>query len=194
VITNAVAKWIVVAVAAAASGSAVYAQPRQIDTAHSSMTVHVYKAGMLSAFGHDHEIAARIAGGSVDVRGRKVELTVNAGTLRVEDPKASEKDRAEIQSTMLGSEVLDTATYKDIRFHSTSAEAAGPGAWKVSGELNLHGQTKPVSIEVKENNGHYTGTCRFNITDFGIKPVKVAGGAVRVKDEVQIDFDLQLAQ
>jgi hypothetical protein len=31
-------------------------------------------------------------------------------------------------------------------------------------------------------------------TEFGIKPVKVAGGAVRVKDEIQIDLDIQLAR
>lgn len=191
---GATVRLIVMVAVAMFAGSVVRAQPRQIETAHSSMTVHVYKAGVLSAFGHDHEIAARITSGSVDVRDRKVELTVNAGALRVEDPKVSEKDRAEIQSTMLGSEVLDTANYKEIRFHSTSAEAAGAGAWKVSGELSLHGQTKPVSVEVQEHNGHYTGKCRFNITEFGIKPVKVAGGAVRVKDEVQIDFDLEVAQ
>lgn len=169
------------------------AQPRAIDTAKSTMTVHVYKTGMLSAFGHDHEIAAPVAGGTVDVEGRKVELHVNAAALRVQDAKASEKDRSEIQSTMLGADVLDVEAHKDIRFRSTAAEPAGQGAWKVTGDLTLHGQTKPVSVEVHEREGKYTGTCRVNITDFGIKPVKAAGGAVRVKDEVQIEFDIQLA-
>jgi hypothetical protein len=31
-------------------------------------------------------------------------------------------------------------------------------------------------------------------SDFGIKPVKVAGGTVKVKDEVRIEFDIQLAK
>jgi polyisoprenoid-binding protein YceI len=157
------------------------------------MTVRVYKAGILSAFGHDHEISAPLSGGTVNVEGRKVELQVDTGALRVQDPKASGKDRAEIQATMLGPEVLDAANYKEIRFRSTSAEPAGAGAWRVKGELTLHGETRPVSMEVHERGGHYAGACRFHITDFGIKPVKVAGGTVRVKDEVQVEFDIQLA-
>jgi len=167
-------------------------QARLIDTEKSVMTVHVSKAGVFSAFGHDHEIAAPIAGGGVDVGGRKVELHVNAPALRVEDQKASDKDRNEIQTTMLGPEVLDTAKYKEIRFRSSRAEAAA-GVWQVAGDLTLHGETHPVSMEVREKDGHYTGECRFKISSFGMKPVKVAGGAVRVKDEVELHFDIQLA-
>jgi polyisoprenoid-binding protein YceI len=170
-------------------------QPLAIDTAKSAMTVHVYKAGVLSAFGHDHEISAPIANGNVDVKERKVELHVEAGALRVRDPKVSDKDRDEIQTTMLGVDVLDAGSHKEITFRSTSAEAAGgEGAWKVSGNLTLHGQTRPVFMEVRLRDGHYAGTCRFKISDFGIKPVKAAGGTVRVKDEVQIEFDVQLTR
>jgi len=168
-------------------------QPRAIDAAKSTMTVHVYKTGMLSALGHDHEISALVTAGTVDTAGRKVELQVNAAALRVQDPKGSDKDRGEIQANMLGPDVLDAEKHKEIRFRSTSAESAGEGGWKVSGELTLHGATQPVSIDVHERDGHYVGTCRFNITNFGIKPIKAAGGTVRVKDEVQIDFDIQLA-
>jgi polyisoprenoid-binding protein YceI len=169
------------------------AQPRPIDAATSTMTVHVYKAGMLSALGHDHEIAAPVSRGTVDVAGRKVELQVNAPALRVQDPKGSDKDKADIQANMLGPEVLDAEHHKEIRFHSTSAEPAGQGAWKVSGDLTLHGATHPVSMEVREKDGHFVGTCKLSITDFGIKPVKAAGGTIRVKDEIQIGFDIQLA-
>ena len=170
------------------------AQPRSIDTAKSTMTVHAYKAGLLSAFGHDHDIAAPVAAGTVDITGRKVELSVNAAAMRVQDPKASEKDRADVQTNMLGPEVLDTANHKEIRFHSTAAEPAGSGAWKVSGELTIRGTARRVSFEVREHDGRYTGSCKLNITEFGIKPIKAAGGTVRVKDEIQIDFDIQLAK
>jgi polyisoprenoid-binding protein YceI len=169
-------------------------QPRAIDTTKSAITVHVYKAGVLSAFGHDHEISAPIARGAVDVDQSKVELHVNAGELRVRDPKVSDKDRDEIQTTMLGSSVLDAENHKEIGFQSTGAESAGTNAWKVTGSLTLHGQSRPVTVDVHERDGHYAGACRFKITDFGIKPVKVAGGSVRVKDEVEIDFDIQLAR
>jgi polyisoprenoid-binding protein YceI len=156
------------------------------------MTVHVSKTGILSAAGHNHEIAAPIASGSVDAAARQVELRVSAKALQVRDPDASDKDRGQIRSTMLGAQVLDVEHYPEIVFRSTGAEPAGAGSWKVQGNLTLHGQTRPIELEVREVNGHYTGSSRFKQTDFGIKPIKVAGGTVRVKDEVRIEFEIHL--
>ena len=168
------------------------AQPRSIDKQNSTMTVHVLKAGVLSAFGHDHEIAAPVARGAVDVAGHQVELHVEAGALKVRDPKASDEDRAKIQTTMLGPEVLDATRYPEIGFQSTKAERLGDGSWKLSGSLMLHGQTKPITVQVREKNGHYVGQASLKQTDFGIKPIRVGGGAVRVKDELRIEFNIQL--
>jgi polyisoprenoid-binding protein YceI len=173
--------------AAAASG-----QPRAIVTEKSKMTVRVYKAGVFSAFGHDHQITAPIAGGTVDLGAHSVELRVNSVALRVGDPGASEKDRGEIQKTMLGPEVLDAARHTEITFRSTAAEPAGGGAWHVRGMLTLHGESHPVVVEVRETGGHYVGSALLKQTNFGIKPVKVAGGTVRVKDEIRVEFDIQL--
>ena len=170
------------------------AQPHAIDAQKSTLTVHVSKAGVLSAFGHDHEISAPIAKGTADAKTHHVELQVEVSALKVRDPKASEKDRSEIQKTMLGPEVLDATHYPEIVFKSTGAEPVGEGAWKVRGSLTLHGETKPVVVEVKEKAGHYMGSVMLKQTDFGIKPVKVGGGTVRVKDELRIAFDIQLAQ
>ena len=169
------------------------AQARNIDAARSTMTVRVYKGGLLSAFGHDHDIAAPIAAGKADLTAQSVELRVQAGALRVRDAKASEKDRAEIQKTMLGPEVLDSDRHQEIVFRSTAVEPAGSGAWSVRGNLTLHGETRPVTVEVREKEGHYIGSASFKQTEFGIKPVRVAGGTVKVKDQVRIDFDIQLA-
>lgn len=184
--------WMTVAflllLAGAASG-----QPQPIDTQSSVMTVHVYRTGALSAFGHDHEISAHIMGGSVDIATHKVDLRVDAKALRVEDAGVSEKDRGEIQTTMLGPEVLDVARYPEIVFRSTSIESAGEGAWKILGNLILHGVSQPVTLDVLEKAGYYTGHVLLKQTVFGIKPVKAGGGAVKVKDEVRIDFDVRLA-
>jgi polyisoprenoid-binding protein YceI len=169
------------------------AQPRAIDTGKSVMTVRVYKAGLLSAMGHNHEIAAPVAGGTVDVSARKVELHVHARSLEVRDPGVSAKDRGEIQSNMLGKQVLDAEGSPEIVFRSTGAEAAGAGLWKVTGNLMLRGQTHPVVVEVREDGEHYVGTAHLKQTEFGIQPIKVAGGAVRVKDEIRIEFNIQLA-
>ncbi len=173
---------------------AVDGQSRAIDVSASVITVRVFKSGLLSAFGHNHEITARIAAGTVDVAGRRVEFHSRAASLRVQDPGVSEQDRSRIQSTMLGPEVLDVDRFPDIGFRSSSAEPAGGSAWTVRGDLTLHGQTRPISVDVRQEGGHYVGAAQIKQTDFGMKPVKVAGGTVRVKDEVRIEFDIQLVQ
>jgi polyisoprenoid-binding protein YceI len=169
------------------------AAQRPIDAANSTMTVRVYKAGVFAAMGHDHEIAASITAGAVDIAARTVEVRVNASALKVQDPKASEKERAEIQSTMLGPDILDAEHHTEIVFRSKGAESVSEKSWRLHGDLTLHGQTHPVDVEVNETGGHYRGTALLRQTEFGIKPVKIAGGAVRVKDEIRIEFDIQLA-
>jgi polyisoprenoid-binding protein YceI len=189
-VKRALAVW----VASLAWTAAAIGQQRAIDTGKSVMTVRVYKAGLLSALGHDDEIAGSIAGGAVDPAARQVDLHTHTRALQVRDPGVSDKDRTEIQSTMQGPEVLDAERYPEIAFRSTGAEPLGAGSWKVHGNLTLHGQTRTVTVEVQEKGGHYVGTSRFKQTEFGIKPVKVAGGAIRVKDEIRIEFDIQLAR
>jgi polyisoprenoid-binding protein YceI len=175
------------------ASAVVFAQPRAIDTGKSTMTVLVAKSGMLSMMGHDHTITAPIAKGTVDTTAHTVELQVDSAALRVADANVSDKDRAQIQQTMTGPELLDVSRYASIVFKSTSADGAA-GSWNVRGDLTLHGATHAVSCTVRENAGHYTGTASLKQSDFGIKPVSAGGGTVKVKDEVQIQFDIQLAQ
>ena len=59
--------------------------------------------------------------------------------------------------------------------------------------LTLHGQTKPITLETTLEKGHYRGTATVLQTNFGIAPIKIAGGTIKVKDEVQIEFDIMLA-
>jgi len=171
------------------------AQVRQIDAANSTIKVQVSKAGILSAFGHDHEITAPIASGTLDAGVKRVELHIDAASMKVVDPGSSDKDRAEIQSAMLGPEVLDANQYREIVFRSTAVERQSEGKWRVTGDLTLHGQSRPIVLEVvADQGGHYAGTARIRQTEFAIKPVNAAGGTVRVKDEVQIDFDIRLSK
>src|ERR1041384_4414963 len=118
-----------------ASTPAVNAEQRPIDTANSVLTVRVDKAGAFSAFAHNHQIGAAIASGSVDPAAQKVEIFVNTASLKVHDPGGSDKDRAEIEKTMLGPEVLDAKRYHEIAFRSTTAERLANGGWQVNGNL-----------------------------------------------------------
>lgn len=164
-----------------------------IDNTKSVVTVEVKKSGIFSAFAHDHEIAAPLDGGTIDAAAHTVELRFHSAALEVRDRGVSEKDRSDIQNTMTGPEVLDTQRYPEIVFRSTNVQAEGSGVWNVQGDLMMHGQTRPVTAQVREQASHYVGTVRIRQSEFGIKPVKVAGGTVRVKDEIQINFDIQPA-
>jgi polyisoprenoid-binding protein YceI len=164
---------------------------RQIDGLHSTITVRVYKSGFLSAFGHNHEIQAPIQSGEVkETDSPSVELRVDARKLQVLDPEVSETTRAQIQETMQGSQVLDVVHFPEIRFQSTRVEPKGPDHWIVHGNLALHGKDRPTAVEVTLKGDHYRGSAVLKQTAFGITPVTVAGGTVKVKDEVKIEFEI----
>ena len=161
-----------------------------IDSEKSVMTVHVFKAGLFSAFGHEHEVRAPIQQGAFNETTPSVELAVDARRLHVVDKEISDKDRAQVQQDMLGPKVLDSEKFPEIRFRSTSVERLGEGKWLVTGDLTLHGQTRPVKVNVDGQNGHYKGTAELKQKDFGITPITVGGGAVKVKNELKVDFDI----
>jgi len=176
----------------AAGSTAAAPTTREMDVARSTLTVRVFKAGLFSAFGHNHVIRAPIAQGSFDESADlpSVQLQVDARQLQALDPDLSAKDRAEVQQTMLGPAVLDSANFPEIRFRSARIEKAAAGKWRVHGDLTLRGQTRPVLAEVAGAAGHYRGSAAVRQSDFGIKPVSVAGGTIKVKDEVRVEFEV----
>jgi polyisoprenoid-binding protein YceI len=163
------------------------AQSRPIDPHRSSITVQVSRSGIFSFVGDNHTIRAPIISGALDEGRRVVALEIDARQMKVLDPKLAADKRAEVQQRMLSPEVLDTAKYPSILFRSTSASWHGKKLL-VHGELVLHGQSEPVEIRAVAENGSYQGWATIRQTRFGIKPVSIAGGTVRVKDEVRIDF------
>lgn len=161
-----------------------------IDTAHSRLLIHVSKTGVFSGFGDNHEVEARIAKGTLDVKNGQLRLSVDSRQMQVLDPKLPPDKRRQVQERMLGPEVLDSAHFPEIVFESTHVEHGQEGAVVVNGRLSLHGVTKPISLVAHEKNGRYTGTFSLKQRDFYITPVSVAGGTVRVKDELAIEFDI----
>ena len=171
------------------TSSGLYAARRDIDSQQSVITIRVSRSGLLSAFGHDHEITRRIARGHIDYpENPSVELWVDAGALRVIDSDRSPKDRAEVQTTMEGPEVLDAHGFPEIHFRSTSLNQIGRNRWAVRGNLDLHGQSRPVALEITEKGGEFLGTATLKLRDYGITPPAAAGGSVKVKDEIKLEF------
>jgi polyisoprenoid-binding protein YceI len=177
-------------IAASASFSSGATQ-QQIDTQLSTITVRVFKTGLFRGFGDNHEILGTVKSGSInETDPAEVHIAVSAQNLRVVDSDASAHDRAQVQMRMLGPEVLDAGRFQEIRFDSEKAELAPSGNWLVHGRLTLHGQTRALTVSVIREQGHYRGSATLKQTDFGISPISIAGGAVKVKDELKIDFDI----
>jgi polyisoprenoid-binding protein YceI len=163
-----------------------------IDLERSKMTVFVYKEGLFAFAADNHEVNAPIASGSFDDATKIVNIKVDAGRMQVQDPPSR---RDKVQANMVGPEVLDVAKYPEIAFHSTNIALNDPNHWTVTGDLTLHGQTRSVVLQVvKKDAASFTGSGTVRQTDFGIAPIKIAGGAVRVKDDVKVEFEVVLGQ
>src|ERR1700691_2778573 len=167
------------------------AQEKAIDTQHSTITIHVGKSGLLSAAAHDHTINAPISSGAILESGTPhIEFRVETSTMKVQpDPKIDAKDQATIQ-THMEEMTLETKKFPEITFHSSHVQKLADGQWKVDGDLSLHGVTKSVSLTVKQAGEPYTTHTALKQTDFGIKPLSIGGGTIKVKNEVEIDFQI----
>ncbi len=190
---------LLVALGAAAQEKTAYS----IASAQSKLEIHVYKEGMFKAFGHDHLIAATEISGEAQLDAQKIEdstvrLQIATKSLTVVDPGESEKDRRDVQATMEGEKVLDVAKFPEITFTSSGISGAKKNAegWEltISGKLKLHGVEKTVSfpLRVQTESAQLRGEGEISIlqTDYGITPVKVGGGAVKVKDKLKITFTI----
>lgn len=173
-----------------------------VDAARSSVLVHVGKAGLLSFAGHEHVVRAPQLQGEVtavaeDLAQSRVSLTFAAGALKVEEKGEPAGDAPKVEAAMLGPKVLDAARFPTVTFTSTgvSGRSAGAGRYDlvVTGNLSLHGVTRsvtlPLRVDVAEGRLKAAGRLQIRQTDYGIKPVTVAG-VVKVKDALSIDYTI----
>jgi polyisoprenoid-binding protein YceI len=172
-----------------------------MDTRASQFTVQVYSGGLLSAFGHNPTIAIRGFSGEAQVNaddlGRSfLKITIDAGSLTVRDD-ISDKDRREIERAMQ-QEILETPTYPEIVYECSNIAAtkAGDGNYSVTlrGDLTLHGVTRPqpVPARVALDGDSLRAFGNFSLlqTDYDLKLASVAGGALKVKDELKFSFNI----
>ena len=170
--------------------SAVSASGTDSNSTRSSITIHVNKSGLFSAFAHNHVIVAPIAQSTIDPRNMTAEIRVHSNDLKLTDPGDSDSTRAEIQATMLGPKVLDAGKYPEIHFASSRIEQTSTDHFRVMGNLQLHGAKQQLVFEVGWVSDHYHGSTKLKQTDFGIQPVSIGGGTVKVKDVVEVEFDV----
>ena len=182
---------------AAARGQPVF----RIDPATSLVVIEVRRSGSLSRLGHDHVVASRHVGGFVapqegraDLYVPLAQLTVDEEKLRAEagfDTQPSEADIAGTRSNML-EKVLEAEKFP---FALVRVSGAGKGSGDIGVALTLHGQTRtlkvPAQVDADGKRVSVSGKLTFNQTDFGITPYSLFGGALGVRDAVDLRFSIQ---
>ncbi len=171
------------------------------DIRASQFTVQVFSGGILSAFGHSPIIAIRDFVAEADVNPDNPEqaalkVVIQAASLSVKDD-ISDKDKREIERTMQ-QEILEVSSYPEIVYEcsSVSSTKAGEGQYSVTlnGELSMHGVTRPEAVParvaVSGDSLRAFGTFLLRQTDYDLKLASVAGGALKVKDELKFSFNI----
>ncbi|AYV49387.1 polyisoprenoid-binding protein [Caulobacter flavus] len=129
-----------------------------------------------------------------------IEASIKTGSLLLPAPPKG------FTEELLGPQWLDAAKYPAITFRSTKVSKTGDDTADVTGDLTLHGVTKPVTLKARFN-GAYTGyppmdpnarigfslTGSFKRSDFGVSyGVPQPGSTMGVGDEVQVAIEAEL--
>ena len=190
-----------VLLAACAAGGAAAEQGYTVVAEQSAVRIYVGKSGLFGFAGHEHEVVAPVAQGTVvadpaDLARSSVTLSFDAAALKVTGEGEPAKDVPQVQAKMVGPEVLDAARFQSITFRSRSVTGkevkAGVYDLQVTGDLDLHGVSRsltlPLRVEVAADALTATGRTTLRHSDFGMKPVSAGGGTVKVKNEIGVDF------
>ena len=173
----------------------------RLDARASRFRAQAFAAGLLAAFGHNPMIAIRDFSGEAvfdpnSLEQSSLKVTINSDSLEVDDD-VSAKDREEILQTM-NNDVLEIEKYSEIHYESKSVRGrpAGEGRFQivVSGNLSLHGITRPLDITafliVNGDDCRASGEFVVSQSDYKIKPPSAVGGGLKVKDQVKCSFDI----
>jgi polyisoprenoid-binding protein YceI len=173
----------------------------KLDPGKSAFTVQAFAAGLLAGFGHNPIIAIRDFKGEaafapVGLGEASLRFVINARSLAVFD-NVRQKDRDEMERTM-HHEVLEVSVYPEIVFQSASVMTTriveGRYKARIIGDLSLHGVTRKglwimAQLTLAGDSLRAQGEFTLKQTDYKIKLVSVAAGALKLKDELKFSFD-----
>jgi polyisoprenoid-binding protein YceI len=172
-----------------------------IDGRSSRFTVRAFATGLLAAMGHNPTIGIRDFSGEIKFNPEKLEagslkIIVKSSSMSVQDD-ISANDLREMERIM-NQEVLETAKYPEIFYESPivsitkMADMLYSAALK--GNLTLHdvSRSQPIDVRVALLGSMLRASGDFSLsqTDYDIKLVSVAGGALKLKDELKFSFEI----
>jgi polyisoprenoid-binding protein YceI len=172
-----------------------HADTWQIDPMHTSVEFTVRHMMISNVKGTFEKTSGTITVEGSAPTTAKIDATIDASSINTR----VERRDADLKSP----DFLDVTKYPTITFKSTKVEAAGKGKWKVTGDLTLHGVTKPAVLDVEgtgdpihdpmgNTRAGASATTKINRKDFGLTYNKtLESGGVMVGDEVSITIDVE---
>lgn len=180
-----------------AAAAAARADTWNIDPAHTTVEFSVRHMMISNVKGQFEKLSGTISANGSDPNSVQISAVIDATSINTR----VEKRDAHLKSAAF----LDVDKYPTITFKSTKVEPDGSNKWKVTGDLTLHGVTKPVVLEVettapiKDPSGKTragaSATTKIDRKDFGVlwnKPMEAGG--VLVGDEVAISIEVEAVQ
>jgi polyisoprenoid-binding protein YceI len=167
------------------------------------VVIKTTRAGLAARAGHDLTLevtrwSAQVQVPSEDgggVTAATVSAELDLGSLEVREGKGGAKpltdgDRRDIKKTMSG--ILGGGT---ASFASTRVIRSGASGGAIEGTATFNGKSQPVRLQLTSpGEGRYRGGGTLNQTAFGIKPYTGFFGALKLKDEVVVEFEVDLSK
>ena len=192
-------KFVLLAFASLLVASPAAAQSWQIDPAHTRASFSVRHLGISNVRGDFGNVTGTAEYDGKDVTKAKVKATIDVNTITTH---VAQRD-----THLKSADFLEVAKYPTMTFESTSITAAGAGKYKMTGNLTMHGVTKPVTLDLDAPSGvivdPMNGARRvgaaasgtINRKDFGVNyDGKLPNGTPSVSDEIKIQLDVELLQ
>jgi polyisoprenoid-binding protein YceI len=165
----------------------------RIDPTHSSVGFVARHAMVTKVRGHFNEFAGE---GFLDAEipsGSSLNLVVQAASI--------DTGNADRDNHLRGNDFFDMANFPEISFRSTSVQATGESAYRVSGDLTMKGVTRPVNIDFEYTGAAtdpfgnqrigFEGSTTVNRKDWGITwNAPLEAGGVLVSEKVTLEFDV----
>jgi hypothetical protein len=172
-----------------------------VDAKASRVLIEVGRAGRLARLGHEHAIVAHDVQGYVAPQAGRADFYVRVGALSVDEPDArreagfhtqpSAEDIAGTRENMLH-KVLVANLHPFVLVRARGVPIGGVPR-DLAIEVNGHERVVPVSVRHGEDGKRLVASGHFSIdqTDFGIVPFSVLGGALQVRDQVDVRFRIE---
>lgn len=170
----------------------------QIDSAHSSAQFSVRHMMISNVKGEFTKITGTVTLDPENLAGSSLDISIDATSINTREPQRD----AHLKSA----DFLDVEKFPIITFKSTKVESDEPGEAKVTGDLTIHGVTKPVVLavegptpEIKDPWGLQrrgaTGTTKINRKDFGLTwNAALETGGVLVGEDIKITLDVEFVR